>query len=65
TEPGAFKYDSDISFQEKDPGAPYELVLTRKGTRPKDGHDGSGPIVKFSETLRYKIEKGKYVLIEG
>ncbi len=64
TEPGAFKYDTEISFQEKEAGAPFELILTRKGTRPKDGHDGDGPIVKFSETLRYKIQNGKYVLSE-
>jgi hypothetical protein len=64
SEPRAFKYDTEISFQEKEPGAPFELTLFRKGTRPRDGHDGNGPIVKFAETLRYKIEKGKYVLSE-
>jgi hypothetical protein len=65
TEPKAFSYDSEISFQDKEPGKPYYLTILRKGRRPKDGRDGSGPVQDFSETMTYKIDKGKYVLVSN
>jgi hypothetical protein len=63
TEPLAYSYSSDITFESKTAGAPYELVLKRHGKRPKDGKEGTGPIAPFSETLRFKIAGNQYILV--
>ncbi len=62
TEPRAYSYSSDLTFEDNTPGKPYELVLKRLGRCPKDGMEGNGPIVPISETLRFRIVGTQYVL---
>lgn len=60
-EEGAYRYDSEINFEDETPGAPYSIVISRHGTRPIDGLDGDGPIEKFSEKLKFVRKGNKYV----
>lgn len=59
----AYSYDSDISFEATLPDAPYLLTIIRQGRRPKDGMEGDGPVQNFSETLRYRLDGTRYVLV--
>ncbi len=63
TEPRAYSYSSELNFETDEPGKPFTLVLQRKGRCPKDGKEGTGPIVNISETLRYRIVGTRYVLV--
>ncbi len=64
TEPMAYSYTSELTFENTEPGKPYELVIKRHGKRPKDGMEGTGPIGNFSEVMRYRILKGKYGVVK-
>ncbi len=61
-EPMAFSYSSKLNFAETEAGKPFQLSLTRQGSRPIDGYHGEGEVLKFSESLTYRIENGVYVI---
>lgn len=61
-DPRAYKMESRLTLEDNRPGQPFDLLVHRFGRRPKDGIDGSGPIVEVSEELRYRLKGSRYEL---